>query len=93
LDEAARVAANGAAQSGLSAVEILERRADALPTGVPPPQAVPDGRGGRGGGGPLGATGSPPATPAPSDTPPTDRSRALSVHRVYFGRLRSSFTQ
>ncbi len=49
VDEAARISTNGAAQSGLSAIEILELCKDQLPTEVPPPEAFPGGRGGRGG--------------------------------------------
>lgn len=63
IDEAARVSTNAAAQSGLSAIEILELCADQLPTEVPPPEATP-ARGGRGG---RAGRGSPSATPA---TPP-----------------------
>jgi hypothetical protein len=62
VDEAARVSTNGAAQSGLSAIEILELCADQLPTEVPPPEAMPFGRGGRGGRGERGGPGGvPPA--------------------------------
>jgi hypothetical protein len=62
VDEAARVSTNGAAQSGLSAIEILELCADQLPTAVPPPEAMPFGRGGRGGRGERGGPGGvPPA--------------------------------
>lgn len=50
FDEAVRLSTNGAAQSGLSAIEILELCADQLPTEVPPPQPLP-GRGGRARGG------------------------------------------
>jgi hypothetical protein len=57
VDEAARVSTNGAAQSGLSAIEILELCADQLPTEVPPPEAFPSGRGGRGGRGERGGPG------------------------------------
>jgi hypothetical protein len=49
IDEQARISTNNAAQSGLSAIEILEMCADQLPHDVPPPQPAPDGRGGRGG--------------------------------------------
>ena len=49
VDEAPRISTNGAAQSGLSAIEILELCADQLPTEVPPPEPFPSGRGGRGG--------------------------------------------
>lgn len=49
VDEAARISTNGAAQGGLSAIEILELCKDQLPTEVPPPEAFPSGRGGRGG--------------------------------------------
>ena len=61
IDEQPRVSTNGAAQSGLSAIEILEMCADQLPHDVPPPEAVPAGRGGRGGrGSPAGSgTGAP----------------------------------
>ncbi|MFM8338339.1 MAG: hypothetical protein ACKODK_22535, partial [Opitutaceae bacterium] len=50
VDEAARISTNGAAQSGLSAIEILELCADQLPVEVPPPEPLPSfgGRGGRG---------------------------------------------
>jgi hypothetical protein len=55
IDEAGRISTNGAAQSGLSAIEILELCADQLPTAVPPPEAFPSGRSGRGPrGGPAG---------------------------------------
>jgi hypothetical protein len=50
VDEAPRISTNGAAQSGLSAIEILEMCADQLPTEVPPPDAVPGARGGARGG-------------------------------------------
>jgi hypothetical protein len=60
FDEALRISTNGAAQSGLSVIEILELCADQLPTEVPPPEAFP-GRGGRGG---RGAAGTGPAVPA-----------------------------
>lgn len=43
-EEAPRISTNGAAQGGLSAIEILELCADALPTEVPPPQPFPSGR-------------------------------------------------
>jgi hypothetical protein len=51
VDEAPRISTNGAAQSGLSAIEILEMCADQLPTEIPPPEQLPGtrGRGGRGG--------------------------------------------
>ena len=50
VDESPRISTNGAAQSGLSAIEILELCKDQLPTEVPPPEAPPAaGRGGRGG--------------------------------------------
>jgi hypothetical protein len=62
VDEAARISTNGAAQSGLSAIEILELCADQLPAEVPPPQAFPDGRSGRGG---RGSRGGPPGAPTP----------------------------
>lgn len=63
VDEAARVSTNGAAQSGLTAIEVLELCADQLPTEVPPPEPFPGGRGGRGGraGGDRG--GQPPPAP------------------------------
>jgi hypothetical protein len=48
-DEAPRISTNGAAQSGLSAIEILELCAGQLPHDVPPPEPFPGGRGGRGG--------------------------------------------
>jgi hypothetical protein len=54
IDEAARISTNGAAQGGLSAIEILELCADQLPTEVPPREEFPSGRGGRGGRGPAG---------------------------------------
>lgn len=38
VDEAARVGTNGAAQSGLTAIEVLELCADVLPNEVPPPE-------------------------------------------------------
>jgi hypothetical protein len=57
VDEAGRVSTNGAAQSGLSAIEILELCADQLPTAVPPPEPFPFGRGGRGGRGERGGSG------------------------------------
>jgi hypothetical protein len=53
VDEAPRISTNGAAQSGLSAIEILELCADQLPVEVPPPQPFGEGRGGRGGRGPV----------------------------------------
>ena len=62
VDEVARISTNGAAQSGLSAIEILELCADQLPAEVPPPQAFPDGRSGRGG---RGSRGGPPGAPTP----------------------------
>ncbi len=68
FDEAARVGTNGAAQSGLTAIEILELCADALPTEVPAMPAVPGGRGGRGGprgGAPGGGVAPAPSAPAP----------------------------
>lgn len=69
FDEAARVGTNGSAQSGLTAIEILELCKDALPTEVPTPQALPGGKGGRGGrggnGAPAGKAGAAPATPEP----------------------------
>ncbi len=49
VDEAPRVSTNGAAQSGLSAIEILELCADQLPVEVPPPAPPGEGRGARGG--------------------------------------------
>jgi hypothetical protein len=61
IDEAGRVSTNGAAQSGLSAIEILELCADQLPTAVPPPEPFPFGRGGRGGRGERGGPGTPSA--------------------------------
>ncbi len=64
FDEAARVSTNNAAQSGLTAIEILELCADALPTEVPPMPAFPEG--GRGGRGPRGG-----ANAAPGSVPPT----------------------
>lgn len=57
VDESPRIGTNGAAQSGLTAIEVLELCADQLPTEVPPPQQFPGGRGGRGG------RGSPPTAP------------------------------
>ena len=64
VDEAPRISTNGAAQSGLSAIEILELCADQLPTEVPPPDPFPGGRGGRGGrGGQAPATGQKAAAP------------------------------
>ncbi len=54
FDEAPRVSTNNAAQSGLTAIEVLELCKDALPTEVPP-APPPVGRGGRGGN--SGATG------------------------------------
>jgi hypothetical protein len=65
FDEAARIGTNGSAQSGLTAIEILELCADALPTEVPPPEAFPGGRGGRGGRGARGGTTPPTAAPDP----------------------------
>lgn len=57
VDEAPRISTNGAAQSGLSAIEILEFCADQLPAGVPPPEQSPGrGRGGRGGRGQAPST-------------------------------------
>ncbi len=50
IDEAARVGTNGAAQSGLTAIEVLELCADALPNDVPPRESN-SGPGGRGRGG------------------------------------------
>ena len=44
IDEAPRLSTNGAAQSGLSAIEILELCADQLPTEVPPPETPSRGR-------------------------------------------------
>jgi hypothetical protein len=61
FDEALRISTNGAAQSGLSAIEILELCADQLPVEVPPPEAFP----GRGGRGPRGG-----AVPVPSSARP-----------------------
>lgn len=63
VDEAARISTNGAAQSGLSAIEILELCKDQLPTEVPPPEALPVRRGG--GGGPGGQVASPQGGPNP----------------------------
>ena len=63
VDEASRISTNGAAQSGLSAIEILELCKDQLPTEVPPPEANPFGRGGRSG------RGGAPAAPAGNATP------------------------
>ncbi len=60
VDEAARVSTNGAAQSGLTAIEVLELCADQLPVEVPPPEAFPGARGGRGGRGGEGRGGPPP---------------------------------
>jgi hypothetical protein len=61
VDEAARVGTNGAAQSGLAAIEILELCADQLPTEAP--AAAPEGgRGGRGG---RGSRGAPTSAPPP----------------------------
>ncbi len=62
VDEAPRISTNGAAQGGLSAIEILELCRDQLPTEVPPPEALPGGgRGGRGGrGGPQAGPGGQP---------------------------------
>ncbi|WP_414664307.1 exo-rhamnogalacturonan lyase family protein [Horticoccus sp. 23ND18S-11] len=65
FDESARISTNGAAQSGLSAIEILELCKDQLPVEVPPPEAIPAGRGGRGGRG-SGAPVPLPATPNPA---------------------------
>jgi hypothetical protein len=48
IDEQSRISTNNAAQSGLSAIEILEMCADQLPHDVPPPEQFPSGRGGRG---------------------------------------------
>ena len=48
VDEAARISTNGAAQGGLSAIEILELCADQLPIEVPPREEFPGGRGARG---------------------------------------------
>jgi hypothetical protein len=48
IDEQSRINTNNAAQSGLSAIEILEMCADQLPHDVPPPESTPAGRGGRG---------------------------------------------
>jgi hypothetical protein len=67
VDEAARLGTNGAAQSGLSAIEILELCADQLPKEVPPPQPFPSSRGGRGG---REGRGGPPGPPTPGGTPP-----------------------
>jgi hypothetical protein len=75
IDEAARISTNGAAQSGLSAIEILELCADQLPTEVPPPEQFPTrgGRGGRGGrDGQRGGTALPPTdvrNPPPQPEP------------------------
>ena len=63
FDEALRISTNGAAQSGLSAIEILELCADQLPTEVLPPEAFP-GRGGRGARGAAGTGSAAPARPA-----------------------------
>jgi hypothetical protein len=63
IDEAPRVGTNGAAQSGLMAIEILELCADQLPKEMPPVPEFPFGRrGGRGGdrGGPPPGGGQPP---------------------------------
>lgn len=57
IDEAARISTNGAAQSGLSAIEILELCADQLPVEVPPPEPFPSS-GGRGRTGGKAAGGS-----------------------------------
>jgi len=54
VDEAPRISTNGAAQSGLSAIEILELCADQLPVEVPPPAPPGEGRSGRGGRGGRG---------------------------------------
>ena len=62
FDESARTGTNGAAQSGLTAIEILELCADALPTEALPPAPPPGGRGGRRG---------PPPPAAPAGVPPT----------------------
>jgi hypothetical protein len=42
VDEASRVGTNGAAQSSLVAIEVLEMCADRLPKTMPPPMTVPD---------------------------------------------------
>jgi YetA-like protein len=68
IDESARTSTNGAAQSGLSAIEILELCADQLPTEVPPPSAFPSGRGGRSGRG-SGTGAPPPASPSSTAAP------------------------
>ncbi len=67
VDEAARISTNGAAQSGLAAIEILEMCKDQLPTEVPPPEQFPGGRGGRGGRGGSPAQGGPAPQSASGD--------------------------
>ncbi|MDI1336523.1 MAG: Tat pathway signal sequence domain protein [Lacunisphaera sp.] len=47
IDENARVGTNGAAQNGLTAIEVLELCADQLPTEVPASEPRPEGRGNR----------------------------------------------
>ena len=63
VDEAARLGTNGAAQSGLTAIEVLELCADQLPNDVPPPEAAPAGRGPR----ERADDARPPATPPSTD--------------------------
>jgi hypothetical protein len=66
VDEAPRISTNGAAQSGLSAIEILEFCADQLPAEVPPPEQFTGGRGGgRAGPGGRGGRASESNRPAP----------------------------
>ncbi len=69
FDEAARVGTNGSAQSGLTAIEILELCKDALPNEVPPPP--PGGRGGRGGPGRGANAPGDVRTPPPTTEPGT----------------------
>ncbi|MCX6951102.1 MAG: hypothetical protein NTV51_02795, partial [Verrucomicrobia bacterium] len=66
FDESARTGTNGAAQSGLTAIEILELCADALPIEALPPAPPPGGRGGKRG-------GQAPAAPGDVRTPPPER--------------------
>jgi hypothetical protein len=70
FDEAARVGTNGAAQSGLTAIEILELCKDALPTEVPTPESLPGGKGGRGGRDGAGKAGGNNGAGAASSPPP-----------------------
>jgi len=78
VDEAARISTNGAAQSGLSAIEILEMCKDQLPTEVPPPETSPAGRTGRGARGSRSDGLPAPATPNPPAAGGDVRNRRMS---------------